>query len=170
MREQFKLYVISLYQDIPQEVYEGLLSVFCLGVVLFLAWKGIKTGIRYSSILLLLEYIFLIFCSTVIFRTTGETRQYNFHPFWSYERPDLFVENIMNVVVFIPVCILLGIAIKQMTWWKALLIGLCISATIETLQFYLMKGFSELDDVMHNTFGCLIGYMLVKGSRFMVKG
>jgi len=47
-------------------------------------------------------YLFLIFCSTIIFRTTGEIRQYDFHPFWSYDRPDLLVENIMNVVVFIP--------------------------------------------------------------------
>ncbi len=165
MREQFRQYIISLYQDIPQEVYEGLLSVFCLGVVLLVAWKGFKTGLRYSANLLLLEYIFLIFCSTVIFRTTGETRQYDFHPFWSYDRPELLIENIMNVVVFIPLGLLLGIAFRQMIWWKALLIGISISVSIETLQLYFMKGFSELDDVMHNTLGCMVGYMLVKGVR-----
>ena len=48
MSDEFKQYVISLYQDIPQEVYEGLLSVFCLGLVVFSAWKGLKTGLRYS--------------------------------------------------------------------------------------------------------------------------
>ena len=158
MREEFKQYLISLYQDIPQEVYEGILSIFSLGLVLFIAWKGFKTGLRYSAILLLVEYVFLLFCSTVIFRATGETRQYDFHPFWSYSRPDLLVENIMNVVVFIPVGLLLGIAFKQMTWWKALLLGCSISVTIESLQFFLMRGFSEVDDVMHNTLGCLLGY------------
>lgn len=71
MREQFRTYIVSLYQDIPAEVYEGLLAVFCLGLVIFIAWKGFKTGLRYSAILLLVEYIFLLFCSTVIFRTTG---------------------------------------------------------------------------------------------------
>ena len=166
MREQFKQYVISLYQDIPQEVYEGLLSVFCLGLVVFIAWKGFKTGLRYSAILLLVEYIFLLFCSTVIFRTTGETRQYDFHPFWSYKaiqegKEDLLAENIMNVVVFIPVGLLLSIAFKQVTWWKALLIGCGISVTIEALQFFLMRGFSEVDDVMHNTLGCLLGYGII---------
>lgn len=172
MREQFKQYIISLYQDIPQEVYEGLLSVFCLGVVLFIAWKEFKTGLRHSANLLLLEYIFLIFCSTVIFRATGETRQYDFHPFWSYDRPDLLIENIMNVVVFMPVGILLGFMFQvscfKMTWWKALLIGLCISVTIETLQFYFMKGFSELDDVMHNTLGCVVGYMIFAIVRLLM--
>ena len=158
MREQFRQYIINLYQDIPQEVYEGLLSVFCLGVVVFIAWKEFKTGLRYSVALLLIEYIFLIFCSTVFFRTTSELRKYDIHPFWSYDRPELLVENIMNVVVFVPVGLLLGIAFKQMTWWKALLIGCSISVTIESLQFFFMRGFSELDDVMHNTLGCLIGF------------
>lgn len=33
MNEEFEQYIFSLYKNIPQEVYEGLLSVFCLGVV-----------------------------------------------------------------------------------------------------------------------------------------
>ncbi len=163
MREQFRQYIINLYHDIPQEVYEGLLSVFCIGLVVFVAWKGFKTGLRYSAILLLVEYVFLIFCSTVIFRATGEISKYDFHPFWSDKaiqdgRADLLPENIMNVVVFIPVGLLLSIAFKQVTWWKALLIGCEISIIIETLQFFFMRGFSEVDDVMHNTLGCMIGY------------
>ena len=79
-------------------------------------------------------------------------------------------ENIMNVVVFIPVGLLLGIAFKQMTWWKTLLIGCGISVAIEALQFFFMRGFTEVDDVMHNTIGCIAGYMLVNVSRFIVKG
>ena len=175
MREQFRQYIISLYQDIPQEVYEGLLSVFCLGLVVFIAWKGLKKGLRYSANLLLVEYVFLIFCSTVIFRSIGAISQYDFHPFWSYKaiqdgREDLLAENIMNVVVFIPVGLLICIAFKQMTWWKVLLIGCGISVTIETLQFFFMRGFSEVDDVMHNTLGCVLGYIRVKGSRLMTQG
>ncbi len=165
MREQFKQYVISLYQDIPLEVYEGLLSIFCIGLVVFVAWKGFKTGLRYSVALLLIEYIFLIFCSTVFFRTTSELRKYDIHPFWSYDRPELLVENIMNVVVFIPVGLLLCIAFKQMTWWKALLMGCGISVTIEALQFFFMRGFSEVDDVMHNSVGGLAGFLIVSGFR-----
>ena len=36
--------------------------------------------------------------------------------------------------------------------------GCGISVTIGALQFFFMRGFSEVDDVMHNTLGCLIGY------------
>lgn len=170
MKEQFRQYIINLYHDIPQEVYEGLLSIFCIGLVVFIAWKGFKTGLRYSATLLLIEYIFLLFCSTVIFRAVSATRQYDFHPFWSYKaiqegRVDLLQENIMNVVVFVPVGLLLGIAFKQMTWWKTLLIGCSISVTIEALQFWFMKGYSEMDDVMHNTLGCIVGFLIVSGFR-----
>ena len=167
--KQFEDYTINLIHAIPDDVYEGVASIFCIGFVVFIAWKGFKIGFRYSAVLLLVEYIFLLFCSTVIFRPTGETRQYDFHPFWSYARPELLMENIMNLVMFIPVGMLLCVAFKQMTWWKALLIGCSISVTIEALQFCFLKGFSELDDVMHNTVGCILGYMMVKGSRLMVK-
>lgn len=137
--------------------------------------------------------IFLLFCSTVFFRTLGDTRQYDFHPFWSYSRPDLFVENLMNVIVFIPIGMILGSllrgkgslsrkgswlmvkgsstseATKSMTWLMVAIIGCGISVTIEALQFFLHRGFSEVDDVMHNTLGCILGYILVKGSGLMVK-
>lgn len=187
MREQFEQYIVSLYQDIPQVVYEGLLSVFSLGLVIFLAWKGFKTGLRYSAILLLVEYVFLLFCSTVFFRATSVTRQYDFHPFWSYKaiqdgRENLLAENIMNVVVFIPVGLMLGSLLRvkgswspndswlmvKGLWLMVAIIGCGISVTIEALQFFLMRGFSEVDDVMHNTLGCLIGWFMVKGSRIKV--
>lgn len=32
------------------------------------------------------------------------------------------------------------------------------------------RGFEEVDDVMHNTIGCILGYMVVQGARFMGKG
>jgi len=69
-------------------------------------------------------------------------------------------------VVFIPIGLLLGCAFKQMTWWKALLIGCSISITVEALQFWFMKGFSEVDDVMHNTVGCFIGYGIFLIGRY----
>ena len=167
---QFEDYVFSLVHATPYYVYEGIAGIFCLGLVEFIAWKGFKTGLWYSAALLLIEYVFLLFCSTVIFRPTSETRQYDFHPFWSYDRPELLVENIMNVIVFIPVGMILGSLLRvKGLCLIVLLIGCSISVTIEALQFCFMRGFSEVDDVMHNTVGCLIGWLMVKGSRLMVK-
>ena len=82
----------------------------------------------------------------------------------------MLVENVMNVVVFIPIGMILGSLLRvKGSWLVALLIGCSISITIEALQFWFMRGFTELDDVMHNTVGCLIGWFMVKGSWFRVK-
>lgn len=58
--------------------------------------------------------------------------------------------------------VLLGLSFRSMTWLRALLIGTCLSIGIEALQFIFIRGFSELDDVMHNTLGCVIGYGLFR--------
>ena len=68
MKELVADYIISLYHDIPWEVYEGLLSILCLGVVIIIACYGFKLGWRGIVGLLLVEYIFFIYCSTVIYR------------------------------------------------------------------------------------------------------
>jgi len=50
------------------------------------------------------------------------------------------------------------------------LIGGGVSMCIEAMQYFYNRGFAETDDVMHNTIGCIAGYMLVNVSRFIVKG
>lgn len=159
-------YIINLYQDVPISVYEVLLLVFCLGAVVLITIKGIEKGLKLTAILSAIEYVSLIYCVTVFFRKCSETVVYNFTPFWSYEailkgRNDLILVNIMNVVVFVPVGVLLSCSSRRLKWWMVLLIGFGISLSIESLQFVLKRGLSEVDDVIHNTLGCLIGIMIV---------
>ena len=174
MKEQILDYFVSLYKDIPMAVYEGLLSVLCLGVVIILACYGLKRGWRKIVWLILAEYVFVIYCSTVIFRTAADGNGHEFMPFWSYEaiqdgRSELLVENIMNVVVFVPVGMIIGSLLRvKGSWLIAMMVGMGISLSIEAMQYFFHRGFAETDDVMHNTIGCILGYMLVKGSRFMV--
>lgn len=157
MKEKLRLYVESLINDVPHYVYENLLYLFCIGAVIILAFKG-KRSIRWVLSLLLIEYVFLVYWLTVISRTSIDVRKYTFTPFWSYDDPSLFMEIIMNILLFLPIGLLLGFVIKGLKWWQVLMIGGGISFSIEMFQFTLMKGFSEVDDVMHNTMGCMIGY------------
>lgn len=164
MVEELRYYVVSLIEDVPYYVYEGLLSVFCIGVVLLLTWKGKKTWHDIVK-LLLTEYVFLIYCSTVIFRDYNPSRGHFFTPFWSYSRQDLLAENIMNVIVFIPVGMLLFITQKKKmsllkAWIIGIVSGLVLSAGIEILQYFFKKGYAEFDDILHNTLGCFIGCTL----------
>lgn len=171
MSEQIWKYAVSLCQNIPLMVYGVMACLFFLGVVLFIAFYGLKRGWRKIACLVLAEYVFLIYCSTLIFRTYSEIRGYDFSPFWSYVaildgKTQYLPENIMNVIVFVPVGILLGCSFR-MTWWKALFFGCGISVSIEAIQYMFKRGFAETDDLIHNTIGCLFGYLLVKSASLM---
>ena len=140
-RDLFCKYIVGLYNDVPLEIYLGLISVFAIGLFLVLKFSNEKNHIRLASKLLLIEYILLLFCSTVLFRTGNKDVKYSVEPLWSYEsildgNSVLMAENIMNVVAFIPIGFLLGSSFRRMCLWKAILIGICISSTVEGLQFY----------------------------------
>jgi len=171
-REEIKQYILNLYKAVPSDIYEGLLSLLCIAAVGFFVILGWKRGWKNVVGLLLAEYVFLIYCSTVICRKVAEgITGHNFTLFWSYEaikngREDLVAENIMNVVVFVPVGVLTALVIYNnlkpfKTGLFIIALGLFISSSIEAVQFFLKRGFSELDDVIHNTLGCLIGFMMV---------
>lgn len=118
-------------------------------------------------------YVFILFSSTVFFRGFVLDKGCNLMPFWSYvayfkgEDDSLLNENIMNVVVFVPIGLLAGFASRSMNWIKALALALCISISIEVLQFAFEKGFAELDDVMHNSLGCVIGYGIGRVVKYL---
>ena len=157
MKEDFLFYLEILKSDIPFYVYECLLVVFVLVAVLIVAIKRKGAG-RGIILLVFVEYLSLIYCTTVFFRSANDAGAYDVTPFWSYDRPELLVPNIMNVLVFIPIGFLLGFLARSIKWWTVLLIGVFFSVSIELLQFCFKSGFSEVDDVMHNTLGCVIGY------------
>lgn len=183
MKEGLLEYWDSLINDIPHELYVIAMAILIVSSVIFIGIKGVRKGLGYSVGVLLVEYVILIYCSTVVFRSTGKNVTYDFTPFWSYlayrdgREPKALVENLANVLVFFPVGILLGgivnrswlsrlanpseqqcrDAVKK-TWLVTVVVGLGISISIEVLQFVLKRGFSEVDDVMHNTLGCILGY------------
>lgn len=169
MKDEFVKYTITLYQNIPLYMYEMLLFVFCIGLILMITFFGIKSGLRKSLGLILMEYALLLFSSTVLFREVNEKHGFELHPFWSYGREELIIQNVMNVAVFVPLGLLLGCAFRNMTWWSALMIGSGVSVTIEVLQYFNKRGFAETDDVMHNMLGSLIGYGLYAGTACFVR-
>lgn len=176
MGDEWRNNCLKLIDEVPHEVYVLLIVIFCAGAIMAMGLKGLKDGWKYMIVLMLLEYVFLLYASTVIYRATMRELKYNFTPFWSYveivngDKTGLLSENIMNILAFVPVGFLLGVAISQgkeydnrmkMGWMIAFLIGAGLSVGIESLQFFFMKGFAEMDDVMHNIIGCLVGYGII---------
>ena len=153
-------------RDIPTSFLVGLLVLFGVGTVLLLTVFGWKKGAKWSTGLLLVEYMVLLLALAVLTRKVHPARAFDFSPFWSYRevlqsgKDALLTQNIANVLAFVPIGLLLGCAFGRMKWWKALAIGGGFSLLIEVLQFAFKRGFSEFDDVFHNVLGCAIGFGL----------
>ena len=126
-----------------------------------LAW-GMAKSWRQAWALLAFGYIALLLYVTVFSRPSNSEMTYSLLPFSSYLQiangdDYLLPQVIMNVVVFVPVGFLSRAAFKEWSWGKAIGYGSMFSIVVEMLQLVLMKGTAEIDDVFHNTLGCVIG-------------
>ncbi len=156
----------GLYQGTPNLLLIILGSIAAVCLLWVLLSKRVKHKGKAVGMILLVGYVILIYCTTVILRSPHEPEPFNFHLFWSYRaflagKNAVMAEKIMNLAVFVPFGLLLECSFRSMDWKKAFLIGCSISISIEVLQLLFYRGCAELDDIFHNTLGCLIGYLIV---------
>ena len=162
---ELKVFSIGAAEGIPLGIYVVLFAVFSIGTVLSLWQKGWREGLRFSALLLLAEWIFLVLGTCVFFRESGEECRVTLIPlisYFDYGENSYFMEkaalNILNVALFIPVGLLSGYGFRHITWQRVLTIGALLSVFIEILQLTLKCGLCETDDVIHNVAGCMVGY------------
>lgn len=113
---------------------------------------------------LLAAYVFLVIADVLLTRNFGGSIEYELIPFWSYHAilfgTDITIlyQVIANIIMFIPIGILLpySFKIRKLT----ILIGFSLSCLFEVMQLVLRCGLFEFDDIMHNTLGTFIGYVL----------
>jgi glycopeptide antibiotics resistance protein len=63
-----------------------------------------------------------------------------------------------NLLWFLP----LGLMLRRGPAWRTLLLGALLSASIECLQWLLMTGMPDIDDVLLNACGALAGWLLFR--------
>ena len=63
-----------------------------------------------------------------------------------------------NIVLFIPVGFLVPFVYREMTWQKSLVLAVGASLVIEMAQVVFRVGIFDIDDVLLNGFGVMIGY------------
>ena len=74
---------------------------------------------------------------------------------------DLLLNAIGNVAMFIPSGIVLPIVYKRLdTFWKVLVAGAGISLCIEIIQLPFRVRATDIDDLVLNTVGVIVGYGL----------
>ena len=75
---------------------------------------------------------------------------------------DLLLNVIGNAAMFVPSGIILPIVYKRLnTFWKVLLAGIDISLCIEIIQLPFSVRATDIDDLILNTIGVIVGYGIV---------
>ena len=130
--------------------------------------------IAYSAILIKL----VVFKTNSVLRikhlrikfTDHGTRLPNFLPFktiWPYlhGQPNwliAMVNLIGNIAPFVPIGFLVPFVYRKMTWQKSLVLAASVGLAMEGLELIFHVGIFDIDDVMLNAFGVMIGYWIAR--------
>lgn len=155
---------------------------YCLPIVdilIFLSvptWFFLRLRCRFGHHLLwkvavfvvTIAWISVITYSTVTGRSNNLGPILKLAPLHSYREVlnggnrEILRSNFMNVVLFFPPGLLLASLLPQKWFWYKVFVILFlfagISIAVESAQYYYSIGQAEIDDVIHNTLGALIGY------------
>ena len=166
-----KKYMLQYDVGVPLYAILALL-VIVAGVVvgLYLTRKDRSSFIRNSLLTMLGGYLFFVLCTTFLFRESSDNMRYYLFPFWSYDmlNYNIIAQLILNVMLFVPIGFLLGGILKEIGSMPIIGIGCFISVIIEFLQLLTRRGACNIDDVIHNTIGCAIGYGIFLLCRYVI--
>lgn len=81
-----------------------------------------------------------------------------------------FILNyIGNIALFIPTGVILPIVYKRLdSFWKVTLTGFLISLSVELLQLLMIYRITDVDDLIFNTVGVMIGYGIYALSKKLI--
>ncbi|BBF43414.1 D-alanyl-D-alanine carboxypeptidase [Lachnospiraceae bacterium KM106-2] len=142
----------------------GVFLLFLLGYELYLTHKKERmTYLSKLSFLLLTIYLSILFSVTI-------SPVYGFHLEITKSAINLLPGKVLqsvqdnplnfvgNIIMFIPIGFLLpAISKRYENGIRACMIGFCLSVIIELIQLFLARG-TDIDDVILNTAGTIVGY------------
>lgn len=169
-----KWYIKLIIQDFRQPVLYLIPAIFLSGSIVFaVSWLcGKERIIRHKiPLAFFLAYILVIFRIAFLCREPGSRKDISLvlfetwgHTFYMHA---MFVENI---IMFIPLGVLLPILFRKFrNGWVCVLTGFICSCSIEILQHITQTGYLQLDDVVTNTTGTLLGWLAWKAEKRIIK-
>lgn len=165
-------WIVCIYRMPPEIVAQGLLlatAAVALGAELFRDRRWPRACLSCAAVL---------WCGAVLFSTVWRTPAsvaqvpslVPFHSYWeawSTGRTELCRSNFMNLVLFYPggvlACALFSGKRHPAFSVGAILALCCFSVAIEWCQFHFALGLPEIDDVIHNSLGVLLGWFGLQG-------
>lgn len=163
--------VDMLYETVKNLVFLYYKNALILGVAVcginqaaVMVYSGYK---KKNSVLLFLFsiYLYSVFVFTILSRTGTYISEINLLPLASFqkskwERMYFFV----NILLFFPMPIFLYMLYSTFRTFKnSLLAGLFTSMAIEAAQYILHCGWCDIDDILSNTSGVVLGWLCIHG-------
>lgn len=154
-------YMIEYDSGVPISVIIGIFLFVCAIIIVLYHYRinGIKF-LKNTFWCIFGGYYFFIFCATILFRDKIEEIHYILYPLWSYRVLDnkILAEIILNVLLFMPIGFFCGVVINNANIIKVIGLGCILSLSIEILQLLTMRGVFNIDDIIHNILGYIIGF------------
>lgn len=170
--EYIKQYMLNYDIGVPLTMIIGVSLIICIILLLLFRVKiSYSIFVRQTSFCLLMGYFFLVLCTTIFYREETFEKRYYIYPLWSYSvlYNKLLAQIIMNILMFIPIGFFVGGALKNKRLWNAVEIGFVMSFLIEITQLITTRGVFNVDDIIHNILGCVIGFFCFMLCYKMVK-
>lgn len=157
------------------------LTVFVMVIVSVYMYRCIKR--RYSKELItkkqgiilwtLINYVIVLLFFTIFGRRSWDYYRYNFEVGYSYldvlstGNRDLAVQIVANIVIFIPIGFMSCYLLKRYAFYKSVFCGIVLSLLIELLQFLMKRGCCEIDDLISNLIGTILGCLIITMYRLV---
>lgn len=159
-------------------------------ILVMLNWKYNQEGGRFSkrqvvAVLLLTCYLGGLTAITFMNRMWNGGTQMSiqlrpllaFWEAWNKFTLQVWLNPLLNIAMFLPLGVLLPLVAKPFRrWYWMLTAGAGVSLVIEVLQYILNRGQADVDDLLCNTLGAVLGYCLcmlfvsLAGKRWKIAG
>ncbi len=156
----------SLYVILP------LLALLFAAAMVLHAMRGadgrLPTGWKLALNALIIVYLGVYAYLTIFYRSASQEPQLQLGLFWSYrkafaggriKRLGLARQILLNILVYVPVGMLMPVAYggRKHPLLLSAATGFGLSVLTEAAQYVSRRGLCEVDDVLNNTLGCLLG-------------
>lgn len=163
--------IIVLYTYFPEKFALRILLLITLAalssaILNVLLRKGKISRKTALLSLTLIVYLLLLFFYIVLGRRSQDYNKFSLQLIEPYQRLIQsgtswdYKEVIVNIASFIPIGFLTGCIAKRKKVLKGTAVAFAFSLLCEILQFIMRNGYSEVKDVINNTFGAFLGALL----------
>ena len=123
------------------------------------------------SCLLLIIYIQVVLQTAFFSREPGSRTQMDLRLFGTWgETPIAHAYFIENIIMFIPFGVLMPMVFRRMKKMRyCVFAGFLFSCIIEISQLITQRGFCQLDDVVTNTVGTLVGWIIWSCGNYFIE-